>query len=420
MDKKEIVFQDVLYDFISRLPYCVYRVDDEYNELIWGNVRYDYNTNCHWPKTKKTLIECGINMDNSVFWENIRKPFFLYLNWTHVMVGDGWISFIGDDISVLYDHWDNGSYWDEEKEAQPEGQNIKTLKSLFKQYLDTLCDWDSDLDKNYCLERFGMVRKSFFGKKLSCIDDFLQNYKKHYIFQTGISKSNFLRICKNDGYLRLNANKNGELTWDILSFMRDHVNLGSCDSDYILSSELYNVVHFEPYEFQKKTKERVIGLTRLITKEKMNLRYNKADEDIAKLNKSIARLVNNEENLFEIKDYQSRFFLQLKQYFEEDSKVLSFVEDATHYSDFEYNKSGDAHRSFLVVSKSGNSEIIFVTLIPSNKKYTFYQFHVKRGFEQIAIALIVGYFKSYIDNKRQNMLIKPLFTDFGVVGFKKM
>lgn len=424
MDKKEQRFQSILYDFISLLPYCVYRVDDEGNELLWGEAQYDYDRNYHWPSTRKALIECGIDFDNSLFWENIRKPLFLYLSWSNVMVGDGWISFNGDGISILYDHWDNSDYWDKNVENQIDGQNIRTLKNLFEQFLKTLRDWEGDLDNEYCIKRFGEVRKSFWRKELSCIDDFLQNYKKQYIFQTGISKSNFLRICKNESCLRLNANKNGKLTWDILSFMRDHVNFSDCFSsnhyDFELARRIFNIVHFEPYEFEKKTKEKVLGLSCLITKKNMNLRHTKADEDVAILNKSIARLVNNEGNLFEIKDYQSRFFLQLKQYFKDGTKVLSFVENTSHYSDSDYNKYGDAHRSFLVVTKGKRTEPTRIWLIPTNKKYTTYHFQVKKEFEQIAITLIVGYFKSYIDNKRQCLLIKPLFNDFGIVRFEKI
>lgn len=419
MDKKEHKFQSVLYDFISFLPLCSSQTEN--GELTWGDARYDFDINYSWPNTKKALEECGLGIDYPMLMESLRKPLFLYVKKNEVLFGDGWISFKGDGITILYDHWDAIAHLDDETRIS--NSNIDSLKTLFNQYLETLHDWDGDLDKKYCNKRFGEIETSYWKNRLACIDAFLQQFNKHIILPTHISKTNLIRICENDEYLRLYANKDGELAWDILSFMRDHVDFSDCNfnehADFKLAREIFNIVHFEPFFFGKKTNEKVQDLSRLITKKKLNWGHVKADEEIHYLKQSIDELIENGERLFEIKEYQQRFFIEKKWAFENGYRVLTFMENAHHCSDFEYDKTGDAHRSYLMIEKTKRKNEIKLCLIPSNRKYTPYYFTTKKGYEELAIALIVGYFSSPIENKRQSLLITPLFKDFGIILFEK-
>ncbi|MBR4147969.1 MAG: hypothetical protein IKU00_08835 [Bacteroidales bacterium] len=434
MDKKEAVFQDVLFKFISLLPGCVSEKD---GKLEWCQEENDcYGPNYPWTNTKKVLAECGIALSEDFYRGSSHGRPFLYISMNAVNVGDGWISFQGEGISILYDHWDEYDYFEEDNGVKPNG-NISRLIILFEQYLKAFDGYFDGLDIGYCLEQFGEVYSSPGKKSISCIDSFLRNFKKYYIFQSHISKANFLRLSKKDSYLRLGANKKGELIWDIHTFVKDTIYFSDCyidvsnsvfsngdgfhydEADRMLSKELYDLLHFEPYNFVKKAREKVLDLVSIITKKDLNLNYGRADDDISNLKKKIIDLVCNKGNLFEIKEYQSRFFPQVIHYLHNDHQVLSFVENASHSSDFSYNKLGDAHRSFLVISKNKLLNVSVITLIPSNNKYSTYGFQVTKGLEQVAIALIVGYFNSCIDNKRENLLIKPLFQDFGITRFQK-
>lgn len=434
MDKREETFQKVLFDFIALLPI---RISEEDGNFVWKQeTKNCYYRNYSWTKSKRVLEECGIVLNEDFHRGPSNGHAFLYVNMNSVNVGEGWISFQGNDISTLYDHWDKFDGWPDECQY-PDGKNLSSLKKLFAQYLDTLNDWVDDLDIDYCVERFGMANYLAWQKKIQCIDDYLHNFEKYYVFQTYISKANFLKICKNDSYLRLGATRNGELVWDILDFVKNSVDFSDCyidvsdntyfigdrfnsfEADCKLARELYNVLHFEPYAFGKKSKKKVLELTPSFTAQHLNLSYPKADDDVSCLKKSLTELVNNGEKLFEIKEYQSRFFPQIVRLYQRNCQILTFVEDASHISDYSYNKACDAHRSFLIVSKAKQPNITKIILIPSNEKYASYVFQVMQGFGQIAVALIAGYFSSCIENKRECLLIKSLFQDFGIVTFRR-
>ena len=433
MDKKERIFQHVLFDFLSLIPICVHEEDDE---LVWvaesKDYFYGYDT---WCQIKKVLEACEIKHNDEFHRSACRGRYFLYVPKNDVNVGDGWISFQGDAVSLLYNHWDSGD-WLEDPTTRPDGECVSLMKRLFAQYLETLNNLDGELDLNYCAGRFCVTSYSTWQSSLACIDEFLQQFKRYYIIPTHISKANFLRICKDDAFLRFGVTESGELIWNLLAFVKEHVDFSDCyyknhidDSlygdiegfsqtaaEYRLANELYNALHFEPFSFGKITKEKVFDRTESITKQSMNLSYAKADDDVLSLKKSIVKLIENGGVLQEIKEYQSRFSPEVIRFCQPGNRVLSFIENAWHSSDYTYNKMGDVHRSYLVISKSKTC----ITLIPSDKKYSNYVFIVKDGFDEIATALLVGYFRSSIENKRENLIIKSLFQKFGIIEFRKL
>lgn len=429
MEKKEEVFQKVLFDFIALLPSCVYEVNDS---LVWGEKTKDCYYYHSFPSSKKVLEECGIDLCEDFHRGASNGRHFLCLSMNLINVGDGWISFQGDEISILYDYWDVQGVGTE----HTDGDNINSLKVLFAQYLETRNGGIDDLDIDYCIERFGGTHCLHYRKSITCIDEFLQKFRKYYIFQTHISKANFLRICGKDSYLRLGATKSGELVWDILAFEEEHIDFQDCyyknqvdgcndidgfllsEADDRLSRQLYYTLHFEPYMFGKKVKEKVLELSHFMSKKKMKLNHPKADDDISCLKKNLTELVSNVKTLFEIKEYQSRFFPKIVQYCQSGNRVFYFLEDASHLSDYSYNKMGEAHQSFLVWENK-KSDRTRLLLVPSNDKYATYIFYVENEYVQIAIALITAYFNSCIENKREKMLIKSLFRDFGIIKLVK-
>lgn len=407
-------FDSLLYEFISKLPYSV---DEDDTVLKWkdGAVNNFNPTESICPQTYQILTDFGIEINRTYYNEIPYGRYFLYKNIDDILVGDGWISFSGYGLQLLYKHW---------------GDSAEVLIDLFQQFIDEkekecLFEGVDSFDKETIITRFETLSvDADYPKRLTSIDKYLEKFQKNYIIPTHISKTNFLKFCKDASWLKFGATQNGELVWDILTFVKNNIELQYFDNlwcydakndDRHIKNHLYNALCFESVTFGDLAKHEIEQATLKITKDAIKRKYVKLDDDLQVLKKSIMSLLDDNQNrLWETKEFQSRYFPQYISEFKRGSRLLSFNEDASHCSDDDYGKYGYSHRSYIIVNER------FIKLIPSDKKYREYLFDIREGREEIALALIVGYFKSLINNKRQRFLIEPLFNDFGIYKVNRL
>lgn len=124
--------------------------------------------------------------------------------------------------------------------------------------------------------------------------------------------------------------------------------------------------------------------------------------------------------------YKSRLSLRGSYYLRDLDKctVLVFNENCSHYSDLDnygwygFGKSTEFHTSHLVIDYDNHE----LTLIPSDAKYSIYRFSVSTqrvSMEEAALVLI-KYFTSSLDNKRQYFSIPLIFREWGLYNFRRL
>ncbi|MDE5629349.1 MAG: hypothetical protein K2I69_07290 [Muribaculaceae bacterium] len=107
----------------------------------------------------------------------------------------------------------------------------------------------------------------------------------------------------------------------------------------------------------------------------------------------------------------------------DECTILEFSENCSHFSDWDnswwnYFKSTEFHKSHLVIDYDNHE----LTLIPLDQKYSIYRFSVstQRGSMDEAALVLIKYFTSSLDNKRQYFRIPLIFREWGLYNFRRL
>lgn len=123
--------------------------------------------------------------------------------------------------------------------------------------------------------------------------------------------------------------------------------------------------------------------------------------------------------------YKNRLSLRGSYYLREIEKcaILVFGENCSHLSDWDNSwwnwfKSTEFHTSHLVIDYDNHE----LTLIPSDVKYSIYRFSVstQRATMEEAALVLIKYFTSSLDNKRQYFSIPLIFREWGIYNFRRL
>lgn len=123
--------------------------------------------------------------------------------------------------------------------------------------------------------------------------------------------------------------------------------------------------------------------------------------------------------------YKSRLSLRGSLYLREIDKctILVFGENCSHLSDWDNSwwncfKGTEFHISHLVIDYDNHE----LTLIPSDEKYSIYRFSVssQRATMDEAALVLIKYFTSSLDNKRQYFRIPLIFREWGIYNFRRL
>lgn len=123
--------------------------------------------------------------------------------------------------------------------------------------------------------------------------------------------------------------------------------------------------------------------------------------------------------------YKSRLSLRGSYYLRDldECTILEFSENCSHFSDWDnswwnYFKSTEFHKSHLVIDYDNHE----LTLIPSDQKYSIYRFSVstQRGSMDEAALVLIKYFTSSLENKRQYFRIPLIFREWGLYNFRRL
>ncbi len=123
--------------------------------------------------------------------------------------------------------------------------------------------------------------------------------------------------------------------------------------------------------------------------------------------------------------YINRLSLRGSYYLREIEKctILEFGENCSHLSDWDNSwwnwfKSTKFHTSHLVIDYENHE----LTLIPSDIKYSIYRFSVstQRATMEEAALVLIKYFTSSLDNKRQYFRIPLIFREWGIYNFRRL
>lgn len=123
--------------------------------------------------------------------------------------------------------------------------------------------------------------------------------------------------------------------------------------------------------------------------------------------------------------YKNRLSLRGSYYLREIEKctILMFGENCSHLSDWDNSwwnwfKSTEFHTSHLVIDYDNHE----LTLIPSDVKYSIYRFSVstQRATMEEAALVLIKYFTSSLDNKRQYFSIPLIFREWGIYNFRRL
>lgn len=123
--------------------------------------------------------------------------------------------------------------------------------------------------------------------------------------------------------------------------------------------------------------------------------------------------------------YKNRLSLRGSHYLRaiEKCTILMFGENCSHLSDWDNSwwnwfKNTEFHTSHLVIDYDNHE----LTLIPSDAKYSIYRFSVstQRATMEEAALVLIKYFTSSLDNKRQNFSIPLIFREWGIYNFRRL
>lgn len=381
-------FENILYDFISKLPYRVKKKKHYYWDIN-SSVEVDFDfelqrssfggdTYSYYRLSDKVCIP----INREYYYNNPYGRYFLYIPLRNVLIGDGWIAVrCNSEISLYLD-------------------NTDLLVGLFSQYLEK----EQHIYNDFFINEF--ERPNYLGNGLECVDTFLKKYEgKEYIFNTYISRNNFIKLCGNAELLTFGGSPNGELIWDLPSFVFRNYNIL-----FNMTDALKEFVFYENYDFSSQ---------RRIEKK---LKSIQTDDDNMNLviQNSLLRIKSG---IQEITAFQCRLHKQFISDINNGNRVFVFIENADHFSDEEIILGGTPHKSFLIVQHYSSiyKTEYMITLKPSNKRYSDYSFYVEKESLDEALITIVGFFSSRIKNKRQllrnyNMSkqIREIFSQFGI------
>lgn len=100
-----------------------------------------------------------------------------------------------------------------------------------------------------------------------------------------------------------------------------------------------------------------------------------------------------------------------------------FGENCSHLSDWDNSwwnwfKNTEFYTSHLVIDHDNHE----LTLIPSDAKYSIYRFSVstQRATMEEAALVLIKYFTSSLDNKRQYFSIPLIFREWGIYNFRRL
>lgn len=94
--------------------------------------------------------------------------------------------------------------------------------------------------------------------------------------------------------------------------------------------------------------------------------------------------------------------------------IFAFCDPCLYqYSDF----TNSEFDSYLIRIKK--EELTDIYLYPQKVGYSVYRFTVTNKNADLATLVIWAYFSSYIRNKRENFLLRPYFSELGIINFYK-
>lgn len=123
--------------------------------------------------------------------------------------------------------------------------------------------------------------------------------------------------------------------------------------------------------------------------------------------------------------YKNRLSLRGSHYLRaiEKCTILMFGENCSHLSDWDNSwwnwfKNTEFHTSHLVIDYDNHE----LTLIPSDARYSIYRFSVstQRATMEEAALVLIKYFTSSLDNKRQYFSIPLIFREWGIYNFRRL
>lgn len=199
-----------------------------------------------------------------------------------------------------------------------------------------------------------------------------------------------------------------------ISFLSKSVNEGFsvlCNIHYEL---LKTVLFSEIYKFSDETEKSVQSKAKRF----------KATDNQDRLKKILSSPLQSHIRI--VTDYyKSRLSLRGSYHLRdlEECTILEFSENCSHFSDWDnswwnFFKSTEFHKSHLIIDYDSHE----LTLIPSNHKYSIYRFSVvtQRGSMNEAALVLIKYFTSSLENKRQYFRIPLIFREWGLYNFRRL
>ena len=198
------------------------------------------------------------------------------------------------------------------------------------------------------------------------------------------------------------------------SFLSKSVNEGFSVLCNINCETLKNVLFSEIYKFSDDTEKSVQSKAKRFKPTDNNDRLKKI---LSSPLQSHIRIVTDY--------YKSRLSLRGSCYLRDldECTILEFSENCSHFSDWNnswwnYFKSTEFHKSHLVIDYDRHE----LTLIPSDQKYSIYRLSVstQRGSMDEAALVLIKYFTSSLENKRQYFRIPLIFREWGLYNFRRL
>lgn len=199
-----------------------------------------------------------------------------------------------------------------------------------------------------------------------------------------------------------------------ISFLSKSVNEGFsvlCNIHYEL---LKTVLFSEIYKFSDETEKSVQSKAKRF----------KATDNQDRLKKILSSPLQSHIRI--VTDYyKSRLSLRGSYHLRdlEECTILEFSENCSHFSDWDnswwnFFKSTEFHKSHLIIDYDSHE----LTLIPSDHKYSIYRFSVvtQRGSMNEAALVLIKYFTSSLENKRQYFRIPLIFREWGLYNFRRL
>lgn len=328
----------------------------------------------------KTSLE---SFDNSLDMCSLR------IELSNLTIYDGYIEFNPENIEFIEDlSWDNFKDWMIDSSCSEYfrrwGNEIKEVfnnqlyRYLNQQLTGQMIRIYTHLSRQSFIEAFCIAEKHPFWlrKGNSCM--FASQSKYLFI------PYSYLMHAENDGATILSYLDDNLMSEDLCSDKSDFAK----DLDSTIAERLND---YQCDGFEQKLKEILCRDTRFQLRE-------------------ITQYYRNREEIRGWYNYDSQSL-----------RIFRFYENCAHYSDDDwYNgfwgKSTEYHVSHLVLDKQYHQ----IILSPTNIKYSIYRFNVtSESSLELAALVILKYFASNIQNKRQYFTLPKIFEHFGIYSLYK-